>query len=188
MRESWLQKGILELTSLFQAKGYIVPSCLVSCGFASSGTKLNHIGQCWSRKSSSAEINQIFISPVLSDPVEVLDTLLHELIHAVDDYEHKHGKEFKKMALRLGMKGPMKSAGAGPELRAALETISLKLGPSPHSQLKVFRFTRTNHPRPSAKCPECKYQVPMYKKFLEYGPPLCPKHKIEMLPKGNWEN
>jgi hypothetical protein len=188
LRESWLQKGILELTSLFQAKGYIVPACLVSCGFASSGTKLNHIGQCWSRKSSSAEINQIFISPVLSDPVEVLDTLLHELIHAVDDCEHKHGKEFKKMALRLGMKGPMRSAGAGPELRAVLETISLKLGPYPHSQLKVSRFTRTNHPRPSAKCPECKYQVPMFKKFLEYGPPLCPKHKIEMLPKGNWEN
>ena len=28
------------------------------------------------------------------DAVEVLDTLLHELIHAVDDCEHKHGKAF----------------------------------------------------------------------------------------------
>ena len=58
--------------------------------------------------------NQIFVSPALLDPVLVLDTLAHELVHAVDDCEHKHGKEFKKIALSLGMIGPMRSAGAGP--------------------------------------------------------------------------
>jgi len=29
--------------------------------------------------------------------------------------------------------------------------------------------------------------VPMYKKFLAFGPPLCPKHKTEMEPLGDWE-
>ncbi len=58
-------------------------------------------------------MNQIFISPALSDSVAVLDTLMHELIHAVDDCENKHGPVFKKMALKLGLKGPMRSAGAG---------------------------------------------------------------------------
>jgi hypothetical protein len=27
----------------------------------------------------------------------------------------------------------------------------------------------------------------MYKKFLAFGPPLCPKHKTEMEPLGDWE-
>jgi hypothetical protein len=27
----------------------------------------------------------------------------------------------------------------------------------------------------------------MYRKFLAYGPPLCPKDKIEMTPVGDWE-
>ena len=27
----------------------------------------------------------------------------------------------------------------------------------------------------------------MYKKFLAFGPPLCPQHKTEMEPLGEWE-
>ena len=57
--------------------------------------------------------DQIFISPALGDPVDVLDTLVHELVHAVDNCEHKHGKEIKKIALSIGLEGPMRSAGAG---------------------------------------------------------------------------
>jgi hypothetical protein len=41
--------------------------------------------------------------------------------------------------------------------------------------------------RPSAKCKHCGYQVPMLKKFLTYGPPICPKDKVEMEALGNWE-
>jgi hypothetical protein len=29
--------------------------------------------------------------------------------------------------------------------------------------------------------------VPMFRKFLSYGPPLCPKDKIEMSPLGEWD-
>ena len=41
--------------------------------------------------------------------------------------------------------------------------------------------------RPKAKCKHCGYQVPMLKKFLTYGPPICPKDKVEMEAVGNWE-
>jgi len=27
----------------------------------------------------------------------------------------------------------------------------------------------------------------MYKKFLAFGPPLCPQHKTEMEPLGEWD-
>ena len=187
-RESWLLAAVDLLRPIFLAKNHIVPKdVLVSCGFASTGKKSHHIGQCWSKRSSANEVNQIFISPTLDEPVEVLDTLLHELVHAVDDCQHKHGKEFKKIALSLGMQGPMRSAGAGPEMKEKLLQLAAKLDSYPHGKLKVAHHKVISRSRPSAKCPQCGYQVPMYRKFLAFGPPICPKDKVEMSPVGNWE-
>ena len=81
----------------------------------------------------------------------------------------------------------MRSADAGPELRQKLEALARELGPYPHGQLKVSHRRNASKPRPKAKCSECGYQVPMFRKFLAYGPPLCPKDKIEMTPLGDWE-
>ena len=186
-RESWLLAAVELLRPIFQTKQHIIPNnCQVSCGFASTGSK-HHIGQCWSRKSSVHDNNQIFVSPALLDPVLVLDTLVHELVHAVDDCEHKHGKEFKKIALSLGMIGPMRSAGAGPALKAKLVELSAQLGTYPHDGLHISTRLSKRSPRPRAKCKACGFEVPMYKKFLAFGPPLCPKHKTEMEPLGEWE-
>jgi len=186
-REDWLLAAVELIKPIFKAKGYEVPNdCQVSCGFASTGTRSHHIGQCWSRKSSTHERNQIFISPALVDPVDVLDTLVHELVHAVDDCAHTHGKEFKKIALSIGLEGPMRSAGAGKALKEHLHQLAKTIGPYPHGRLQVYHHKPTNTPRARAKCTECGYTVPMLKKFLAYGPPICPKDKIEMSPIGAW--
>lgn len=187
-REEWLLAAVDLIRPLFQAKGYTVPAdCQVSCGFASTGLRSHHIGQCWSRKSSSDGRNQIFISPALVDAIEVLDTLVHELVHAVDDCAHKHGKEFKKIALKVGLEGQMRSAGAGAELKSKLVDLAKQLGTYPHGRLQVQHRKTISSPRPRAKCSECGYTVPMLKRFLEYGPPICPKDKINMEPQGSWE-
>ena len=186
-REAWLLAAIELLRPLFAGKGFSVPPCQVSCGFASTGTRSGHVGQCWSTKSASNELNQIFIAPTLKSAYEVLDTLVHELVHAVDNCENKHGKEFKKIALKIGMKGPMRSAEAGPELKVILITLLDTLGPYPHGHLKVGMRKAPRRDRPRAKCKHCGYQVPMLKKFLTYGPPICPKDKVEMEALGNWE-
>ena len=186
-REAWLRAAIEAVRPLFTRHGFIIPDCQVSCGFASTGTRSGHIGQCWAKSGSEDSRNHIFISPSLADPVAVLDTLVHELVHAVDDCEHKHGKEFKKMALKLGMKGPMRSAGAGPELLAKLGELAVTLGPYPHGKLKVSVVRRTRAPRPRAVCTECGFTVPMLKKFLVVGPPICPIDKISMTEQGDWE-
>ena len=186
-REDWLLAAIELLKPLFAAKGYTLPVCQVSCGFTSTGVRSGHIGQCWSTKSAGNGVNQIFIAPTLGDAFNVIDTLVHELIHAVDDCEHKHGKEFKKMALKLGLKGPMRSAGAGPELKVVLTQMLTELGPYPHGPLKVTMQKPVSRNRPRAKCKKCGYQVPMLKRFLAYGPPICPKDKIDMDEIGDWE-
>ena len=174
-RESWLQAAVTALRALFAAKNFAVPDCQVSCGFASTGVRSGHIGQCWSKKSAANDINQIFISPTLSSAFDVIDTLTHELVHAVDDCQHKHGKEFKKIALKMGMQGPMRSAGAGPELKAKLLALLEQLGPYPQGHLKVSMQKAPRANRPRARCTQCGYQVPMLKGFFIFGPPLCPQ-------------
>ena len=187
-RESWLLAAVEQLRPVFRARQHVIPQhVMVSCGFASTGARSHHIGQCWPTHSSANAINQIFISPALHEPVEVLDTLVHELVHAVDDCRHKHGPAFRKIALSLGMKGPMRSAHAGPELRQALTQLAQTLGAYPHGKLQVPQRKTVSRPRPRAECSACGYQVPMYRKFLAFGPPLCPRDRIEMTPAGQWE-
>ena len=186
-REIWLEAAILEIAPIFAKAGYAIPVCKVSCGFTSTGVRSGHIGQCWSKKSSSDGVNQIFISPALEDPLEVLDTLVHELVHAVDDCQHKHGKEFKKISKNLGMVGPMRSAGAGPELMKKLKVVANNLGQYPHSRLSVPKIKISRMPRPRAQCSNCGFTVPMLKDFLHYGPPICPKDMVEMEALGDWD-
>ena len=187
-REAWLLRAVDLLRPIFAAKGHHIPkACMVSCGFASTGTRSHHIGQCWSTKSSDNGTNQIFISPTLVEPFDVLDTLVHELVHAVDYCAHKHGKEFKKIAVSLGMVGHMRSAGAGPELKVVLTELASRLGSYPHGRLLVSHKKVVHKPRPRARCKTCGFEVPMFRKFLSYGPPLCPKDKIEMSPLGEWD-
>jgi hypothetical protein len=100
-RERWLLRGIDALRPLFADHDYQLPEVMVSCGFPSTGKRSRHVGQCWSRSASDRAVNQIFISPVLHEPVAVLDTLVHELVHAMDDCHSGHGKNFRRIAMAV---------------------------------------------------------------------------------------
>jgi len=130
-REEWLLQAIEAVKPIFQEKGHIVPNVKVSCGFPSTG-KDRHIGECWSKEISEGDINEIFISPKLDDPVEVLDTMIHELVHAVDNCKNSHGPLFKKIALSVGLEGKMRGAHASEKLLKRLGDIAKPLGPYPH--------------------------------------------------------
>ena len=185
-REQWLNSAVEVLKPIFTEKSYIIPKVNVSCGFPSTG-KDRHIGQCWSSESSEAEINEIFISPKLDDPIAVLDTLVHELVHAVDNCKNSHGAEFKKIALSVGLEGKMRQAAAGEKLKEKLKKMSLTLGEYPHKKLKFHMKIKIYRPRPKARCKKCGYEINVPKKWLHYAPPLCPIHIIEMDKIGNWE-
>ena len=187
-RELWLQNAVDLVSPIFKNKGYTIPKVQVSCGFPSTGNKSKHVGQCWGRSSTNDGTNQLFISPVLDDPVQVLDTLVHELVHAVDDCIHHHGPEFKKIATDVGLQGLMREASAGPWLQEQLSSIARQLGKYPHSKINLAHSSsKKTGPRPRAKCKKCGYEVTPLKKWLHMGPPLCPKHTTEMEPIGDWE-
>ena len=187
-RELWLQNAVDLVSPIFKNKGYTIPKVQVSCGFPSTGNKSKHVGQCWCKSSTNDGTNQLFISPILDEPVQVLDTLVHELVHAVDDCMHHHGPEFKKIATDVGLQGLMREASAGPWLQEQLTAISRQLGKYPHSKINLAHSSsKKTGPRPRAKCKKCGYEVTPLKKWLHMGPPLCPKHTSEMEPIGDWE-
>jgi hypothetical protein len=110
IREEWLMQAVEQIKPIFERMGYQVPPVKVSVGFPSSGSKGRHLGQCWSTKSSADGMNQIFIAPHIPTPIEVIYTLVHELVHPIDDCQSGHGENFKRIAKDIGLKGPMRSA------------------------------------------------------------------------------
>jgi hypothetical protein len=97
-------------------------------------------------------------------------------VHAVDDCQSGHGDNFKKIALDVGLKGPMRSAGAGESLKQDLIRIVESLGSFPHGRLILpIRTMQKSPKRPGTKCAKCGYEIVMLKRHLPLGPPLCPK-------------
>lgn len=187
VREAWLLNAVEHLKPIFERVGYFLPEVRVSVGFPSTGARSRHIGQCWSTSASADHINQIFIAPQESDSVEVLDTLTHELVHAIDDCKNGHGEKFKEIALAVGLKGPMRSAGANEFLRRELVRVAEKLGKYPHPRLSVpSRSPRSQTKRPGAKCSKCGYEIVMLKRHLLVGPPICPNDSLAMEKIGEW--
>jgi hypothetical protein len=188
-REQWLMCAVDHILPIFERAGYSVPAVKVSVGFPSTGAKGRHLGQCWSTKSAIDGNNQIFIAPHLQTPFDFLDTLVHELVHAVDDCQSGHGDNFKKIALDVGLKGPMRSAGAGESLKQDLIRIVESLGSFPHGRLSLpIRTMQKSPKRPGAKCAKCGYEIVMLKRHLPLGSPLCPKDIEGMEATGDWES
>ena len=179
-RETWLQQAVLALEPIFSAVGYGIPPVKVSCGFAASSSPRTTLGQCWPRQRSREMVNEIFISPKIDDPVEVLDTLVHEICHAIEDCQSGHGADFQGIAQVVGLEGPARMAMAGPALKIRLMTICQKLGQYPHRALEFPPPRPSNASRSKAKCPECGYEVTLLKKWADYGAPICPKDKVRM--------
>ncbi len=191
-REAWLTHAVDALTPIFTEQGHVIPRVRVSCAFPSSSHKGSAVGQCWGTSFSSDGVNEIFITPVFSKAFDVLDTLTHELVHAVDNCEHKHGRVFKEIATSIGLEGKMIYASAGAKLKERLLSISDVLinefGNYPHGAM-FFPESKQASTRlsPRAVCPICNFQVTVSRKSLDFGPPICPKHKILMERKGKWK-
>jgi hypothetical protein len=171
-RETWLKMVTTEhLSKLFkQAGNYIIPEDVkVSCGFPPSGnrgTKQKTLGVCFNRASSVNGINEIFISPVLDDTSRVLDVLIHELIHAVDDCVHGHKGLFKQIALAVGLEGKMTATVAGEELQKKLKAIIDVVGEYPHSELKLSGKKQTTRNIKLA-CNCCEFSFRTSRKNIE---------------------
>lgn len=179
-RENWLKSAVNSLIPRFSNVGFAIPPVKVSCGFPASSNPRTTLGQCWPKGSSGDGVNEIFISPKIEDPVDVLDTLVHELCHAVDDCFSGHGLDFKSIANSVGLEGPARSSKAGEELRLHLSVVAQSLGSYPHKSLVFHSRPKGASRQSKAKCGTCGFEVKLVKKWLSYGAPICPKDNVRM--------
>jgi len=185
-REQWLTKAKDSLLRSFEASGYgdYPRQIRVSCGWPSSGGgKANNrtIGQAWSAECSEGGVSEIFISPVLADPIRVLDVLVHELCHVVVGLEHGHKGAFKQCARAMGLEGKMTATHAGAELVQELTVLSESLGEYPHDALApAVKVKKQGTRLRKAECSECGYTVRVTAKWLDIGAPICPCNREDM--------
>ncbi len=138
-REAWLIRAATRLGSLLEAVGQEVPPIRVSVGWpGGSGKKAAVVGQCWPTTASEDGVAQIFMSPVRgkTDTQHVLGTLLHEMIHAIDDCESGHRGNFARIAKSVGFVPKLTSAdNRTEELNSTLDEIIETLGDFPHAAI-----------------------------------------------------
>lgn len=194
LRERWLADAVDALTPLFKRAEMTLPPVRVSTGWPSAGglrERNRVLGQCWKPEAAADGVSQIFITPWLSDGVEVLGVLTHELIHAVKP-EARHGAEFKEAAKAVGLAGKPTHTSPGPELLEELTSIAEGLGAYPHAKLdKVLeeRKPQTTRMRKIA-CPRngdrehhaegSEYTLRGSAKVIALGVPDCPVCGYEM--------
>ena len=103
----------------------LASKCHVSYGWPSSkglSAKNRTIGQAWQQGGKEA----IFISPVLfkhGNDIQVLETLVHELIHIDIGVAKGHRGGFKKAMNEVGLTGKATATIAGEELRERLNDL-----------------------------------------------------------------
>ena len=184
-RESWLNRVAVGMAPLFKALDAPLPARVrVAIGFTSRGAKGKAIGECWDNRLSGDGHFGIFIRPDLAHapnamPTQIAAILAHELVHAAVGIAAGHGKAFKRVAVGLGLVGPMRATTPGEGFLAAVAPILTAASLLPHARLDTGG--ETTRPKKQAarmlkcECEACGYTVRTARKWLETaGAPLCP--------------
>lgn len=179
-RETWLNKAVDLMRPWFDDIGQPVPEhVLVSFGWAKRGGG-KAIGWTYRPDVTEDGASTILLSPVhvADDPVTLLGTLLHELVHAADGGVNGHKGAFVKMVRALGLEGKPTATVVGSELRPKLEAMAKKLGPLPHKTLTLTPTGGTAASRNrqlKIECTEgCGYKLRGSRSILDLGLPQCP--------------
>jgi hypothetical protein len=180
-RERWLNDAVEELKILFTEKGIDASGrkLRVSCGWPCRRPLGKHksIGECHPTKTSLDGTNEVFISPLLENPVQILTVLSHEMIHVLDDCRGKHKGEFVKIAKRIGLVKPWTESNPGEELEKRLNIVYEKLGSYPHATLDPELIEKEEKKQGTrmikATCPSCGYVIRTTKQWIDRGLPKC---------------
>ncbi len=103
----------------------LAKNCHFSYGFPSSGafSKNRTRGEAWKQK----KIEAVFVSPTQfknGNIIQVLATLIHEIIHIKIGTEEGHRKLFKQEMKAVGLEGKATSTVAGKELTKRLNALN----------------------------------------------------------------
>lgn len=181
-REQWFEEAVEGLSAHFEMIGIDLPRVKVSCGWPGGGSIRKRIGECWTRSMSASGLNEIFISPLVAEPVPALAILMHELIHAADDCKSKHGPWFGKQARGLGLLGKLTATYPSPELAQSLAQLAEILGPYPHLAMTLPIKAKQRKASRTFSCDSCEFKFSASFKAIEQAASglCCPACKEEI--------
>ena len=115
-RETWLNRFTDFQRPCFGMYGHPIPEKLrIACGWPVGNVK-QILGQCWSPEVSEDGTVEIFVNPMISNPRNIAEVVVHELCHAAVGVQYGHKGPFKRLAKSVGLGGPMRNTYAGREL------------------------------------------------------------------------
>ena len=168
----WFEKATQSLSDkVFRPHGFKVPKNIrinvSEMRTANKTTAHTTLGRCYpthfttgkhdnpAPKREQVNIIQMNIATTGKDnSVNVLDTLAHELIHAIDDNKsgHKKGGAFDKMARAIGLEGKLTSTYAGEELKGRLNGIIKTIGKFPLQEVNLEGLRRDTNRNLKVRC------------------------------------
>jgi hypothetical protein len=176
-REAWLTEMARQLETILFPKAKLEPY-RITCGWPcrnAMGKRFRRVGECHGAKSSKDGHHEIFISPLLDDPLEVAGTVAHELVHVAVGLNAKHGRYFWEICCIAGLtKGPPTQAAPGPKLNERLGKIIAVQGAYPHQA--IVPVAKVVHAASVVKvcCVDCGCVAVLSNKWLDKaGYPTC---------------
>ncbi len=164
------------MAAIETAGGHRPQKYRVSVGFPKGrrGSKGHSIGQCWSQEVSADQTCEIFVSPEL-DAAQAVAVLSHEVCHAAVGVRHGHRAPFKKLALAIGLSGPMRATVPTTEFEGTIRTWIATEPAYPHAPLTAATSpTRPGSRLLKASCEICGYTVRVTRQWLDIASPICP--------------
>jgi hypothetical protein len=138
-REVWLaQVAEKVVRPWFDELGLRLPPRIrFGVGWPHGGSNTNTVAECYVPHVSGDGATEIIIGTNYSDPVRIVDAVVHELLHASLGHKAGHGPEFARFAQALGLIGKPTSTVAGPELTDIIHTVVERFGAYPHASINL---------------------------------------------------
>lgn len=181
-REAWLTDVAKRIEPLF--KGSTFKPYRLTCGWPcvnGLSPRRRRVGECHNITCSRGGVYELFISPVLDDPLEVAGTVTHELAHVLAGTEAAHGKGFVRFCRHVGLtKGRPTEAMPGKDLEGKIKEILTGLPSYPHKALvPTAKPRREPRPRPVKLVCACGCKVTMSADdFAGVGVPTCACRRV----------
>ena len=168
-RETWLNLMIDKAVPIFDNAGFKISdireklkvSCSMMVGQRKS-SKFGAIGQHLPTEWNKEQNHEMLISPTLENGVQVVGVLIHEMCHAIQRYMYgntvkAHGKEFRKIALAVGLQGKMTQTTESPELKIIIKNWITEIGKYPHSEIKLSGRKKQSTRMLKLECEHCGF-------------------------------
>lgn len=179
-REEYLTAAMNKARPHFEKAGYTIPQNVrVSCGLPSTkafASTKRAIGEAWASTNTRDKHFEIFISPTIDDPRQVLTTLVHELVHVTVGLKAGHKGQFIECARKVGLLSPWTQSAASDDLADRIGQWISQLGDYPHAALTKMTNGQKKQTTRLIKCncPECGYTIRTTMKWLLTAEPVCP--------------